>query len=141
MAEIYTYGKRSYYPHMKPADIAIWERFITINPGAYETVQYDVLVGSGPGFDTTVNPESGGNVEALYKRKIDVVAEKAGQLYIIEVKPRAGTSAIGQLLGYLELYKRDVKPASEPKAILLTDTLLPDMTMLAEKYGVKLIIV
>ncbi len=33
------------YPHMKPEDIAVWERFINKNPGYFDTVDYDVHLG------------------------------------------------------------------------------------------------
>lgn len=141
MAELFPYGKRTYYPHMKPNDTAIWERFMSANQAFFDTVQYDVLVGTAPDFDTVVNTETGGSIEALYKKKIDVVGHKDGKIFIVEVKPRAGASAIGQLLGYVELYKRDVKPSVEPQAILLTDTINKDTQMVAEKFKVQLIAV
>lgn len=141
MDDTFKYEKRYHYPHMKPADVAIWERFIAASPDAYETCQYDVHVGSPPPFDPTVNDATGGDASALYKRKIDVVAHKGGQTDIIELKPSAGTSALGQVRGYVTLYKRDVDSASSPRAVLITDVLGPDMQELARTMGVKLIIV
>lgn len=139
MAERFPYGQRYYYPHMKPNDVAIWERFIAANPAAFDECEYDVQVGYAPPFDPTVNDATGGDASALYKKKIDVVAFKAGQPFIIEVKPNAGHSAVGQLLGYVELYKQDYLPAAEPKAIILTDSPAPDTKLLADKYGIKIL--
>lgn len=139
MADLYKYEKMDFYPHMKPNDRAIWERFIEKNPEAFDKVQYDVLVGSVPAFDTTVNPSTGGNVADLYRKKIDVVGYKGAQISIIELKPEAQISSIGQLLGYVELYKKEYKPALEPFAILLTDRIMLDMQELTAKYGIKLI--
>ncbi len=126
---------------MKPADVAIWERFIEEYPEAYDVVSYDVLVGTTPAFDPTVNDESGGDVSALYKKKIDVIGYGGGKIDIIELKPRAGAAALGQVKGYIELYKRDIAPNANPNAVLITDELMPDMDVLAASMGVKIIVV
>lgn len=135
----FPFEKRGWYPHMKPADVAIWERFIDKNPGAYDTAEYDVEVGSPPPFDTVVNPETGGSVESLYKRKIDVVGTKNGNKDIIEIKPRAGTSAIGQVTAYARLYVRDFRPNAPTRPVIITDEIGVDMPELAEAAGVILI--
>lgn len=141
MAERFKYEKRYKYPHMKPHDIAIWERCLVKFPELFDECEYDVPVGSGPEFDPTVSPETGGDNYVLYQRKIDVVGWKGEQLYIVEVKPRAGTSALGQVTGYGKLYERDYAPKTKPKLVVLTDSLLPDMKTLAQQFGVELIIV
>lgn len=135
------YGKRYWYDHMGPQDQAIWERFIAAYPTAYETCQYDVAVGTPPQFDTTVNPATDGNIARLYMRKIDVVGFKPGAIDIIEVKPRAGMSAVGQVVGYRELYVRDHKPALLPKAVIVTDRSDPDLEQVAAAQGVRVVIV
>ena len=126
---------------MKPADVLIWERFIEKYPDAYETCQYDVEVGSPPDFDTIVNPETGGDAEALYKRKIDAVCVKNGNIDIIELKPNAGPSSVGQVKGYRTLYVRDLTPARTPRAVIITDKIRRDMPYIAEEEGVEMIAV
>ena len=48
MVELFKYGKGYWYPHMKPRDIEIWERFMLAYPDAYEQCQYDFAVGDIP---------------------------------------------------------------------------------------------
>lgn len=127
------------YPHMKPADVAIWERFINKNPGAYDQVYYDVAVGSAPDFDTVVGETPQSDDVKLYLKKIDVVGIKDGNVDIIELKPDAGASALGQVKAYVALYKRDIAESPEPRAVLLTDRIKPDMQMLADEMGVTLL--
>jgi len=136
----FEYKKLYYYPHLKPADIAIWERFIDKYPEAYNWCEYDVWVGSGPTFDTIVNPETGGDAKGLYKLKIDVVGHKNGAIDLIEVKPRARLSALGQIRGYLALYVRDIKPNVTPRAVIITDQLMPDMPDLTKRDNVTLFV-
>lgn len=141
MPEKYKYEKRSWYPHMMPYDVAIWEKFIEQFPDAYDFVSYDVKVGSLPDFDTTVSPDTGGKADDLYRRKIDVVGFKGDQIDIIEIGPNAGSNKLGQVVGYKTLYIKEYKPSVEPKAIVLTDALRPDMNFLAESMGVFMVVV
>lgn len=140
MSAIFDFKKLAWYPHMMPYDVAIWERFIENNPKAYERVIYDFPVGSGPEFDTSLGDNSDATAQALYKKRIDVVGFKNGQVDIIELKPRAGASALGQVLGYVELYKRDISMTPAPRPVLITDTIRSDMEEMAQALGVTLLV-
>jgi hypothetical protein len=129
------------YPHMKPADVAIWERFINKNPGYYDEVFYDVHVGSAPEFDTNVGDTPQSDDVKLYLKKIDVVGFKGDNVDIIELKPNGGAAALGQVRGYVALYKRDIDEESNPRAVLITDTMKLDMEMLAKELEVDVIVV
>ena len=141
MPETYTYEKRHWYPHMMPADVAIWERFIEKYPLHYDLVQYDVKVGSLPDFDTVVSPETGGDASALYKKKIDVVGFMGDDIDIIELKPRAGAPAVGQVKLYRKLYIKEFGVPYEPRCVLITDTEIGDVREFAEDEGVHLFVV
>ncbi len=140
MLDFVPFELRYKYPHMMPLDVAIWERFIRENPAAFEEVAYDVAVGEGTPHDTIVNSETGGDINRLYQRKIDVVAKAGDQLFIIEVKPRASTAAIGQVKGYARLFKRDFPALPEPRPMILTDEMLPEMQFLATEEGVPILL-
>lgn len=126
---------------MKPADVEIWERFLREWPDKYNTVQYDVPCGSGPEFDTLITDETGAHDEALYKRKIDVVGFTRDTIDIIEVKPRAGSSAIGQVLMYRDLYIKDYKPPRVPNCVIITDEITSDVADFAASQGVQMYMV
>ena len=138
MPGAFPYARRYHYPHMRDEDRYIWERFITGNPNIFETVDYDVAVGKRPDFSTVVTAATGGDNVRIYKKKIDVVAFKGNEIFIIELKPRAGSSAFGQVLGYVELYKRDIDPSSKPIAMVITDVLITDAEDLAKAMGIIL---
>lgn len=135
------YEKRSHYPHLKPQEIAIWERFIERNPDAYDEVEYDLALGLKPPFSTLVSPETGGNDERLYLRKIDVVGYKGDSVEVIEIKPNAGPGAIGQVLAYATLYKHFVNAAAKLSARVITDLARADMYILAAQMNVALTLV
>ena len=79
----YVKSRTQYYPHMKPADIEIWERFIDENPNLYDMVEYDVPVGTTPEFLNEATPEATAGAQRLYSLKIDVVGHKAVFIDII----------------------------------------------------------
>ena len=129
------------YPHMFPLDIAIWERFIDAHASDFSGFDYDIKVGTG-----TESPESFGDnyarMQAILSRyRIDVVGYKPDSLYIIEVKPEAGTVAIGQIEAYTRLYQRDYSPSLKLVGCIVTDRELPDMGYLTQVKGIEYYIV
>ena len=141
MEEYFDYAIRYWYPHMAPADRTIWERFIKLYPKAYDKVQYDVKLGTIPDFvkdhtDAVMQAEA-----SLYQKKIDVIGYAGERIDIIELKPRAAFSAIGQVKGYVSLYLRDHTPPTTPNAVIITDALLPDVEHVASEQSVKIIVV
>ena len=141
LLETFAYEKRYWYPHMKPKDVTIWERFIEKEPNAFLSVQYDVPVGTVADFVKEGNPKPGAGEELLYKRKIDVVGFNAGAIFIIELKPSAGSSAVGQIKLYDRLYKRDYSPPISTIKMIITDKMDDDVQAFAHAEGVRVIIV
>ena len=126
---------------MKPADIAIWNTFIELYPAAYETVMYDLTVGEGVGKVQHDDPAVIKSWQMLNCRKIDVVGFKGNDVDVIEIKPHAGPSAIGQVIGYMHLYHGYRDPHSNPKPVLITDSYENDMRFLTARTNVRLIVV
>lgn len=141
MRDIFKYEKRPNYPHMSVADTLIWNRFLDKYPDAYKQCQYDFHVGEAPPFNTLMDDETDANQDMLYRLRIDVVAGSPLGIDIIEIKPKAGPSSIGQLKSYATLYIRDEEPTDKVGMIIITDTLVPNMDYLCKSEGIKLIVV
>lgn len=141
MSEIFKFEKRYKYPHMKPNDIEIWERFIEKFPEYYNSVQYDFNVGDPPPFNPLADDGTDLNQDKLYRLKIDVVGHYNNIIDIIEIKPNAGPGTVGQVIGYRELYLRDEQPKEKVQAVILTNKIQPNMEYLCKIQDVKLIVV
>lgn len=141
MRDVFVYEKRNSYPHMSVKDTIIWNRFLDKYPDAYKNCQYDFHIGDAPPFNTLDDDDTDYNQDMLYRLRIDVVAGSPLGIDLIEVKPDAGVSAIGQLENYKLLYMRDEEPKEKVGMILLTDKERPNMKWLCEQKGIKLIIV
>lgn len=141
MPDTHEFKQLNWYPHMGPEDAAIWHRFIAQFPDAYDRVQYDVKVGKAPDFVTEHEDEAMRAQAPLYQRKIDVIGYKADQIDIIEVKPNAGASAIGQVKQYRHLWSQEYMPPETPKCVIVTDNVKPDTGEFAHAEGVLIVVV
>lgn len=134
------YEKRNKYAGMMPLDVEIWERFIEKNPSAFDAVAYNVAVGEGTPLNTVVSEDTGGDINRLYQRKIDVVGKAGSSIVIVEIGPHATTAKIGQVQGYAMLFKRDYDQKIPVDAVVLTDFLMPEMEFLAKAQNVGVIV-
>lgn len=129
------------YPHMFPLDIIIWERFIDSPGNDFSGFDYDVKVGSGTPAPIGTGDNYARMQAILSKYRIDVVGHKGDSIWIIEVKPEAGTVAIGQIEAYTRLYQRDFNPSQKLVGCIVTDRELPDMKYLTDSKGIEYYIV
>ncbi|MQY78858.1 MAG: hypothetical protein GH151_06640 [Bacteroidetes bacterium] len=107
MAGKFNYELRNKYPHLIGEDTAVWERFVLKFPDRFNTVDYDVHVGSGieplDGIESNIVDQW----RDLTRKRIDVIGWNRDFATIIEVKKRVGLPALGQILGYRFLYRRE----------------------------------
>lgn len=127
---------RGIFPHLSKHDVAIWSRFLDAYAEAFESFAYDVAL-AGP----VVEPAAGDEATRLgwqYANalKIDVVGYRADACWIIEVKPNAGTNAVGAALCYLELARVDRVSELELVPAVVTDRMHPDTKFAAGELGV-----
>jgi len=101
--------------------------------GDYLGFDYDIKVGTGTIVPNEWDDNYKRMAEILSKYRIDAVGHKTGRLEIIEVKPEASTVAIGQIVTYMELYKRDFSPSDTLVGAIVTDREVGDMRLLTKK--------
>ncbi len=136
----FKYEKMSEYPHLAPNDKVLWEWFMETHPNEYESVDYDMHVGEGvaPPLDTPPN-EYTDNMAHLTKKRVDVCGyRKDGSIDCIEVRPRAGSSAIGAVVVNTELLAK-LTPDSRRTPLIITDRAQADMVECCRLFGIRLI--
>lgn len=137
----FEYKLLSKYPHMKPADIEIWEKFILNHPSIFKRVDYDFHVGEGATFLPTNTDTPDGRENRLYQRKIDVVAYDEDGVTLIEIKPLADTSTLGQILVYKDLYFKSKEALKNPKLLVICGKIMADMKDIFSKQRIKVMVV
>ena len=141
MIDVFEYRKLKAYPHMSVADTEIWNRFIEKYPKEYQYCQYDYHIGDAPAFNTLMDDDEDLNQDKLYRLRIDVIGFKTGYNDLIEIKPMAGVSTIGQIQSYKALFERDGHATDKTQAIIITDRIKPNMDYLCKQANIKLIVV
>lgn len=128
--ELRQFYERQFGPfvHMGPEDKAIWLRFLLLGGTRFAPFTYDLRVGDGLRLPPTATGREKTIAHALTTKRIDVIWMQDGQTVICEVKKRAGSTAIGQLILYADLFRHTFPDMPEPRKFLLTDRLEPDMT-------------
>ena len=129
------------YPHLMVSDVAIWERYLERYAKEWDGFRYDVRVGEGlilpdgqPGYIKAM-------ALALTEKRIDVVGEKGQEVWIIEVKPNAMLSAVGQVLSYQVLFEDRFPQSPKPELMIVTDRKGPDLDNLAKKFRISVFVV
>lgn len=128
-------------PHMLEPDIPVWYRFLAIYAAPIQNLYYDCALG-GP----TLTPEQQQDKmqvmwRGLLVKRADAIAELENQVWIIEVSADPGLRAIGQLISYGHLWKRDPKIAKPYKLVLVARTIEEDLLDVAGDQGIEVFIV
>lgn len=129
------------YLHMLPGDVFLWEKFLEKYGEYYNQFEYDIHVGRA---DKAVGPqpeEIRKVAEAVLLKRIDAVGYHEEEVWIFEVKPDAGLSALGQLLGYKALWVRDRGLPVKLRVAVISDYVSSDDRYLFEHYEVRVFLV
>ena len=124
------------YPHMLSEDIVIWRRFVECGFYVPDKVWYDVRVGGGVYMDSGQPEWLRKMAEYTYRKRIDVVARRGRDYWIIEAKPLAGVVALGQAIYYANAFKIEYKPLGSVIPAVVTDIMDQDVGPIFDKYGV-----
>jgi len=132
---------RTHYLHMMADEARIWAKFLVTTDLVFENISYDVHLGAG------VLPHSRDPswmkdlLSAITKKRVDAIGETRDAIWIFEVKPRVGMSALGQLITYYELYQQDYRPVKSVLLAAIGEREAPDIRASFDLYAVNIILV
>lgn len=129
------------YPHMGKRDAEIWERFLDRFTEQFDLVAYDVALGGFALTEEQLTEDERLGWRYSTALKVDVVLARAGEVWVIEVRPHAGVSAIGGALCYATMAEQDGFTPEPIIPAVVTDRASPDIRFCAEQLGVTLIAV
>lgn len=133
----YQFAIQSHYPHLKPADVKIWEAFIRAYPNFFESCDYDVKVGKGASFLPEKGDKYAEDFRVLTQKKIDVVAYRGNDVWLIEVKPFAGSKALGQILTYEKLYREKLEGEPTIVKCVITTFLKDEFHAIYDEFNIE----
>ena len=128
------------FPRMSSEDTQIWKRFLSQYGEDYTSFDYDFKVGDGVLPDLPIPEQFIKDFQELTRKRIDALGYDPSGVTIFEVKPRAGTAALGQLLTYKSLFLKSY-PAVNVNALKLVCEIATDEEIaLYQQYGIEIII-
>lgn len=126
------------FPGMLPREILIFKNWLKLHEGEYDRFDYNVRIGAGvdpgPTWPDSVRKQAIANSQL----RIDSVAWKGTTPTIIEVKDRAGASAIGQLVTYEAVWIKDNPGTPAPVLLMVTNRIQHNMLPVLAKAGIGL---
>jgi len=120
-------------------DVRIWERFIDRFAGNFDDAAYDLALGGSE----TLDPNASDAERLMWRfntaKRVDALARNREEIWLCEVRPGSGLSAIGAVLGYLHLSELD-KWADRPLIpTIVTDHTDQDTHLVCDHLGIQLI--
>jgi hypothetical protein len=127
------------YPHMARRDTVVWERFLKAVGPLFVGFAYDVALGGIEPTDATLTPAEVQGWRYNTAAKIDAVGFRREECWVIEVKPSASLSALGQVLGYLILAEREPFTDLPLVPVIVTDYASADVKYVAATLGIDVL--
>ena len=126
---------------MNSEETQVWERWIDAEGDLWESVQYDVLIGEPSPIPEGADQQTIDMIEALSRSRIDAVLHRPDQICVVEVTPRIGLRAYGQIRAYQRLYIREHGEEPPVIACVIGASIRPDAQSLLEEDGILISIV
>ena len=118
----------------------IWEAYVERYGTPPGRIEYDVHLGDGAKAKEEWPEWMKVMVKALSTKRADVVVEGTLSTTIIEVKRRAGLSAVGQVLGYEALMYKHRGGWKPVELLVICEYIEPDMAEVFEYYKVAVVV-
>ena len=129
------------YPHMAPQDVPIWTRFLASYGPRFTGIDYDVRVGKGITPPADLPEPYASDAILLTQKRIDAVGYTPTAIWVIEVKPEASISALGQILTYTDLFRASRKPDHPVLSVIVCETIDADILPIFKRQGITLLTV
>jgi hypothetical protein len=119
----------------------VLKAWLALHEAEYDSFDYNVRLGQGtdPGsqFPQDIRDMAIMNTQ----KRVDAVAYKSDQPTLIEVKDRAGFSAIGQIVGYDALWRQQNPTTPAPKLLLVCNRFPNDILPVLQRQGIEIAVV
>lgn len=137
--EHYRTSRRVPFPHMGPADARVWRFALAAGILPEVSWTYDERLGGAAADLVEPDHEHKPMWETLLKKRVDVVGIVLTRPWLIEVKPIGSFAALGQCLGYLDLWERERGADPKPLSVCVCAFVDLDLAPTFERFGVRVI--
>ena len=128
-------------PHMLNNDIPTWREWREKYGKDYDYMLYDVKLTTIDIGEMDITKPAFRMWMANISKRIDVVAVRDNEVYIIEVTERAFLRAVGQAICYAEIWKKVSTMPHKMTSCILCKRADVDIMMTCKAHNIKLIVV
>jgi hypothetical protein len=96
-------SERGQYEGLNLDSRNLWVQWLKLYQSEFESFTYNVRLGKGLDPGPSVSDTTRAQWRALTSKRADVVAERPGQTWLIEVEPRVTARTVGQIVVYAHL--------------------------------------
>jgi hypothetical protein len=132
---------RGRYPHLMPIDAAIWGRFLDKHGSLFLGFQYDVTLGEGAQSLPGMSDKDKFLLWSLTVKRSDCLGIRRDGLLLVEVKPRLGMAAVGQVVSYYILWQRQYGGPPAVRVAVVCEQSERDLQFVCERLGVDVFVV
>lgn len=100
---------RPSYEGLNDSATDLWRKWLALYEDKFNSYQYNVRVGQGIAPAAWMNDDEKAQWKSLTQKRIDVVAERPGETWIIEIAERPGLREFGQVTAYQHFAKLHLK--------------------------------
>ncbi len=122
---------------MSSEDVVIWKAFLAKYGKEYTSFDYDFKVGEGTDPGEEISENFRNDFIELSKKRIDAIGYRSSGVTIFEVKPRAGTQALGQLITYKSLYEKNYPERKIEAIAVVCSFISPEEIVLYDSFGIN----
>jgi hypothetical protein len=125
------------YPHLLSEDTIVWTRWLEHNRHRITGVWYDVHVGEPVAVPAGLHPGVAVDALAITRKRIDVVAKAGPEIWVIELKPFANYTSLGQALAYSRLFAQEYHAGAPVTPMVICCEVDPDLVDDFRRLGVR----
>jgi hypothetical protein len=126
------------YPGMTYVESEITRAWLKTHGAEYESIDFNVRLGEGVQLAGEWDDSTRRAATMLSQKRADIVALRAGVVTIVEVKVRIGLPALGQLIGYRELWRREHPDAGFIRLLAIGRGAVEDVDLVFRSQGVEI---
>jgi hypothetical protein len=126
---------------MLSEDSRIWDAWLEQHSDLVRSCWYDIHVGTPMALPADLPEWAVRDVAAISRKRIDVVWLGLTNYHVTEVKPYASYTALGQVLLYERLFRRDYGVVEAVRPTIICDRIDPDIIDDLERYSVMVWVV
>ena len=97
---------KTQFEGLNAPSIELWRKWLELYEDRFDSFEYNVRVGKGLDPGPNVSEELKRMWFMVTTKRVDVVAERENQTWVIEIEERPGLRTLGQVVGYLHLLPR-----------------------------------